>query len=107
MLKVVGFLQVEAKIDHRKERLQLYVVDSNRHALLGREWIRELKLDLNTFLMSDVSALNLTTDTSNPKLHSLIRKYSTVFGNSAGKITGISAAINLKTDARPIFIRAR
>lgn len=106
-LKVVGLIEVDVKFEHKKQRLQLYVIDADRHALLGRDWIRKLDVDLNKFMITSVDSLNSATITLDPQIQSIIKKYFVVFGESAGKITGASATISLKSDARPVFIRAR
>lgn len=106
-LKVIGLIEVEVQFEHKKQSLPLYVVDADRHALLGRGWIGKLGINLNKYTNSNVNSVNVASDNLDPRVRSLIEKYSSVFRESAGNITGISATINLKSNATPVFIRAR
>lgn len=124
-INVFGFISVDvASSEATKPHLplKLYIVDSTRHPLLGREWINLLKIDwnkilsvrpANTVATSDTT-LNVDTPptTSNNSatltaaVEKLRMKYANVFENSMGKIKDIQARIHLKDNVKPVYIKA-
>ena len=66
-------------------------------SLIGRDWLRELKLDWTT--THSVQAES--------KLQSLLQQYSVVFSEEAGKLEGVEAKIVVDLAVPPKFCRAR
>ena len=79
------------------------------YTLLGRDWLKYLKLDWNQLLFHRVHAVTMGSnlDTSNPKLQKVLERHAAVFKEELGTIVGQSAVINVKPDAQPVFCRAR
>lgn len=77
-LNIFGLIEVEVQFEQKKQRLPLYVVDVDRHALLSRGWIGELGIDLNKYMNSNVNSVNFTVDNLESRIRSLIEKYSSV-----------------------------
>lgn len=103
-IHVLGTLKVNVKIDDKCTTLPLYVVESDRLPLLGREWLSRLKIDLNKFIY-DCNALSESDRTITKE--DLIRKYPNVFEKSIGSIKGINANLVLKENTKPVFIKSR
>lgn len=98
----------------RRTNLRLLITGENRQPLFGREWIIAFKgmplMDAFNILNSNSSqAVNAVenTDSVLRMLEGLLKEYEILFGEEAGVISGEPAAIELKENARPIFIRAR
>ncbi|XP_029171893.1 uncharacterized protein K02A2.6-like [Nylanderia fulva] len=72
----------------------------DREPLMGREWIRQLGVQLT----DTVFTLNSNTGT---ELHKILRDYKNELDPSSTKIKGIQARLILKENAKPIFLKAR
>jgi hypothetical protein len=103
LIKVLGILKVMVKSNQKVIQLPIYVVDSNRSPLLGREWLQKLKIDWNSFIYNCDSIHSVVTTSK----ESFMQKYPSVFDKSIGKIEGIEAHLILKENAKPIFIKHR
>ncbi|XP_031332533.1 uncharacterized protein K02A2.6-like [Photinus pyralis] len=99
-LDVVGFVSVTVTYNTVQKILNLYIVKSDRKPLLGREWIRQLQLDLAT-----ISHVSLETCPNT--LDKVIQKYQSVFEQNMGKIKHLQAKLQVKEGATPIFVKAR
>lgn len=89
-LKVIGYVMVLVTLQNCSVKLSLYIVDSDKHSLLGREWLNSFKLDWNTLLRSEInlngSSVNLEIAYSSSNLQDLLDKYSKVYSEEAGKL---------------------
>lgn len=125
-INVYGFITVDVASSGAAEPhlpLKLYIVESTRHPLLGREWINSLKIDWNRILSvrptdtPSATASTFNVESANTPVKNsaslisavehLKRKYANVFEDSFGKITDIQARICLKPNAKPVYIKAR
>ncbi|XP_055613887.1 uncharacterized protein K02A2.6-like [Uranotaenia lowii] len=106
-IHVRGVLDVEVQYMGVKSILPLYVVDSNKHPLLGREWLRVLAIDWNTMLRVPDTVKSVSVSDSASQLEQIFRKYATVFEDSIGKISSVQAKLHLQPNAHPVFLRAR
>lgn len=110
-IKVLGFFAVRVDSGIESRNLKLYVVKSKRKPLLGREWLRELKLNWNEIFNSNENAKFVSSIQQQKKaaagVDQLKQKYSTVFEQSMGKIRNVQARIRLQANAEPMFVKAR
>lgn len=113
-ITVLGYFGVCVNSGIESGHLKLYVVESNRRPLLGREWLRKLKLDWNRIFNTKQNAKvvssikqQIHTTRISERIDQLKRKYSSVFEKSMGRIEGIQARIRLQPNAEPIFVKAR
>lgn len=108
-IKVHGYVNVNVKYREHSCILRLFVVDTNRHPLLGREWMRELHVDWNQIIRSSESTVNTITLCTpvSAEVSKLIHRFPKVFDTSVGLIDGIRARLNLKPNSKPIFLKAR
>ena len=67
--------------------------------LLGRDWMRQLKLDW--------SMVNQVLLEKNGRLEALMRKYEELFKLAMGAIQGFKATLAVKADTHPKFCKAR
>lgn len=109
-IQVLGFIVVRVNSGIQCRDLKLYVVQSNRKPLLGREWLRELKLNWNEIFSNSQSEKTVASIQQHQTLNNIEKlkaKYSNVFEKSMGKIQNVQAHIRLKSNVQPIFIKAR
>ena len=98
-LPVLGQLQVNVTCGDQQGRLPLHVVAGHGSSLLGRDWLRTLRLDWN--------CIRQVQSTVNTNLHSLLQKHQAVFDDQLGLLKGFEANIHVDPTAKPVFCRAR
>lgn len=110
-INILGILEVKVSLGGNGGRLPLYVSDSDRSPILGREWMGKINMNWNKVIQAgfnEIKEVNLIQKESIPaEIKSLMKEFSSVFENSLGKIKGIKARITLKPNATPIFLKAR
>ena len=98
-IAVKGALDVEVKHRNQEAQLTLTVVEGNGPTILGRDWLRHLRLDWAT--------LNHISEVESSELKKLLKDHSVLFAEGLGKIKGTTARLYLKEGGRPRFYRAR
>ncbi|XP_062708968.1 uncharacterized protein K02A2.6-like [Aedes albopictus] len=106
---VLGVVNAEVAFEGQSNQMRLFVVDAARRPLLGREWMRTLRLDWNEIMRGTVVDVNrISLRTSMPgAVKGLLEEFASVFDESIGKIDKIHASLHLKSDSKPIFLKAR
>ena len=94
-IKILG--QVDIPVEHRAQKVQLplVVVEGRGPSLFGRNWLEKIKVDWERIhsVQSEVDQI--------------LEKYETIIQEKLGTIKGVSARLELKSDARPKFCKAR
>ena len=100
----VGVLRVNVDYHNQRELLDLYVVKSKGPVLMGRDWLRKIRLD-----WCSIKSLQAPTATLSPKerLDTMLDKYSDLFEDKLGTFTSAKAKLTLKEDSQPRFLKAR
>lgn len=110
-IKIYGYILVKVSTSKASAELPLYVVESDKHPLLGREWLNQISLDWNAVLKVHCNTVEvpLSTNVHNTtkSIEILLQKHSALFREEIGKIEGMKARLTLKANARPVFIKAR
>ena len=96
-LQVLGQTHMLVDYKQQKMKLPLLIVQGDGPSLLGRNWLKSIKLDWKEIKHVTVQA----------KLDFLLDKYSVLFRNELGTMSGIEAKLSVKSDAVPKFCRAR
>jgi hypothetical protein len=92
---LIGRISVNVTYGSQSAKLQMLVAKGTRTALLGRDWLKSIRLDWEkVFSLSSLS------------LKELLQKYSKVFTGEIGEIKGFEAHIEMKCDT-PKFFKAR
>lgn len=79
------------------DNLELYVVDKEGPSLFGREWLYRIQLDWNSIMWTGA------TD----NVSKLIHKYHAVFSSQLGLVKSCEASLEVKSNTKPNFSRAR
>ena len=95
-LEVRWHISVKVKCNGKTCTLKLLVVKGNGPALLGRDWIRKLRLDW--FSVHRVAP---------ESVEELCDRYQEVFQPSLGKVTGIKAKLHVMAGAVSKFCKPR
>ena len=96
-MPVVGQMKVEVSYQKQSARLTLYVVKGQGPSLLGRDWLRQIRLDWKSIGMASLSS----------KTEALVGKFPEVFEEGLGLMNTFEASLHLKPEYRPKFHKAR
>ncbi|XP_058828320.1 uncharacterized protein K02A2.6-like [Topomyia yanbarensis] len=109
-IQIEGMLEVKVVHDGKSLLLPLYVSNVKKHPLLGRQWMKAMRVDLNKIAYTDVNKIDTVTNslqTMPAAVKTLVEKYATLYDNSIGKIKGLSAKLCLKPNTNPVYIKSR
>lgn len=101
-IPVLGKIIVPVKHEGQEWRLPLVVVKGNKPPLLGRNWLRKIKLNWATIFRIDESKGD-----DQLSLQGIIGKHKDLFKEGYGKIKDFKATIRVQSDAKPIFHKPR
>ena len=105
-VKVSGQLDVHLTYQDQSADVPLIVVEGSGPSLPGRDWLSHVKLNWKKICSICVSDKGLPQDVK-PWLHTVIQSYPEVFKLGLGTIKGITAKLEMKSDAPPKFCKAR
>ena len=97
-VKPVGLLLVSVTYEGREFKLPLLVVKGKGPALLGRNWLGELRL--NWPMIKQSAPINKC-------LEEVVQSYSHLFTEGLGTLQGATAKIHVDPSATPLFHKAR
>ncbi|XP_053698835.1 uncharacterized protein K02A2.6-like [Sabethes cyaneus] len=109
-VNIEGMLKVTVHYRAKTYSLPLYVSSVRKQPLLGRQWMREMRIDLNDVAYTDVHAVSaaaVSPKITNAAVRSLVERYANLYDPSIGKIKGLSAKLVLKANTDPLYIKAR
>ena len=99
-IKVLGQLHVHVNYGDQKAPLVLLVVDGEGPALIGRNWLRYIRLDWKRIHLMTMKQTSLRTE-------DLMAKYTDLFKGELGTVNTHHAKLHVKADAVPKFCKAR
>ena len=100
LVKSYGTTVVGVSYEGTKNRLPLLVVKGNVPTLLGRNWLKRVRLDWRTmFTLCEEEALL--------KLKELLTKFESVFNEEMGCLKDFKLKIPMDKTMKPRFCRAR
>jgi hypothetical protein len=97
-IQVIGNCTVTVEHNFQKAELPLLVVAGKGPNLLGRNWLRHLKLAWHT-----IRHVDQTPSTAS----NITEQYSELFRDDLGQLKGQWVHISMRDDARPVFCKAR
>ena len=106
IFKPVGFVKINVRYKEHSSQEELYLIDMQKEAILGRNWIRKLKINLseinklNNF--KQISLLDIQKSISN-----ITKEYFDVFEQKVGQIPDYICSLKLRKEATPVFIKSR
>ena len=97
----IGMIDVSVIYQNREHKLPLVVVPGGPN-LLGRNWLREIRLN-----WQDIQAKLHNVSSTQAPLNDVLHRYEHVFNDELGALKGMKASIHLKEDATHVFMRSR
>ena len=96
-MPVVGQMKVEVSYQDQRALLTLFVLKGHGPSLLGRDWLRQIRLDWKGIGMAALSS----------KAEALVGRFPEVFEEGSGLMNTFQASLHLKPECRPKFHKAR
>lgn len=104
----IGESLVEVTYGSQTHNLTVYVVKEGLSTIIGRDWLYHFKLNWKDLKTVSVDKLRPSLDnTTKAKLGSLLKEFQGVFEKKVGVVTNHTCDLKVKSDARPVFVRAR
>ncbi|XP_034561964.1 uncharacterized protein K02A2.6 [Notolabrus celidotus] len=97
-VKMKGMTDVLVECNGQTVRLPVYVTKGNYPAILGRVWLKKIRLDWQEIR-------KLSQESS--KLQAILEKNEEVFRDELGSMKGITVKLHIKTDSKPVFLKPR
>lgn len=89
-----------------KMKLPLYIFPGDGPPLVGRAWIRALKIPIDEFAINSAdSQVGMIRDKENKSIEDIVNSLDAVFSSKLGKYNKGKFKLHLKDDARPLFVR--
>ncbi|XP_041435047.1 uncharacterized protein K02A2.6-like [Xenopus laevis] len=101
-IPVLGQIQAPVTYEGQSFILPLVVVKSDRPTLLGRNWLKHLKLN-----WAKIFTIKQTEATFHKNLEQVLSKHDSLFKEDFGSIKGLKATITVNSGAKPIFHKPR
>ena len=98
-LSVLGAATVHVKYQGQEEQLPLLVVKGGGPSLMGRDWLRKIRLNWKE--------LNHLRSPSILTLQHVLRRHAEVFQDKLGTVQGAAAKIRMDPQVQPCFCRPR
>ena len=89
-INVLGVRDVSVRIGEEEQTLPIYVVQGNGPPLLGRNWLRNIKLPWKTIM--EANQINQVSSTSNSNLTSLLSEHNALFKDEPGLLKNFEAS---------------
>ena len=100
-----GVVSVNVQYKNRKSTEELYIVSSKRSALLGRVWIRHLKINLEE--IDENNSMDHNNNCNINSITTLQKQFSEIFSEKVGCIPNVVCNLKLQKGAKPVFIKQR
>ena len=105
--KPVGVVELTATYQKVSNRVQLYIVKQGKGAIIGREWIRFLNININEIINSRINHTLNDVNTVEISVSDILEKYKDVFDEKVGEVPNYVTTLRLKENARPIYLKPR
>ena len=98
-MEVTGTLNMRVRYGNQKQKLVLVVVAGDGPSLLGRNWLKYLRLDWSNIFAVRAARISLVDD--------LLEKHKPLFSDELGSVKPFTASLQIQSDATPRFFKPR
>ncbi|KAJ8048950.1 hypothetical protein HOLleu_01469 [Holothuria leucospilota] len=99
-IPVVGKIVAPVTYLDNQYQLPVYIIPGNYPALLGREWLSNIKLDWPNIFHVE------TDQDIAPSVKEFVYRFPEVFSDQGGPIEGFKANVHVNVDAQPKFMKS-
>ncbi|KAI5715463.1 hypothetical protein M8J77_016422 [Diaphorina citri] len=108
VIKPLGRVTVRVQYEDKEMTGDLHIVPDGHDALLGRQWIRGLNIELNRIdRKTDVSKSIHNSTYRIDSMEEIYHKFSNVFEEKIGCVPDCQVSLQLRENAKPVFTRER
>lgn len=115
LVPILGCIKVPVTYRQNAEHLlELVVVQGDRPALFGRDWMNHIQIDWGHLMMCNLvkegfnPKINIPySETYPPRFNELLRKNELLFSTENTGIKKLTASIHLKPNVKPVFQKNR
>ncbi|XP_011876973.1 PREDICTED: uncharacterized protein K02A2.6-like, partial [Vollenhovia emeryi] len=101
-----GKIRVNVNYKGKSIQEEIYIVPEGYTALLGRIWIRRLKIDLNEIDRQHSTTSSILAINTN-EIEEITTKYPDVFEEKIGCVPKFKVSLKLRSNTTPVFNRER
>ena len=98
-MEVTGTLNMRVTYGSQKKKLVLVVVAGDGPSLLGRNWLKYLRLDWSNIFAVRTARMSLVDN--------LLEKHKPLFSDELGSVEPFTASLQIQPDATPRFFKPR
>ena len=98
-MEVKGTLNMRVQYGQQKQKLVLVVVAGNGPSLLGRNWLKYIRLDWNNIFAIRTAKMR--------PLNTLLQRYQALFSKEQGQIHPFTVSLHTQPGATPRFFKPR
>ena len=96
---VLGVVDVTVEHNEQKKTLPLYIIQGNRPALLGRRWLKKIRLNWQEVFV--------VMDAETSPLQEILKRHPKVFDGELGSMKDIVVKLAVKSGTTPRCLKAR
>jgi hypothetical protein len=104
-IKPLGIIRPMVTYNGCSKPLELFVIEGGTTSLLGRQWLAELNIDIPKFNCNFV--VNESGGQISNEVVALLSRYEELFSDGLGRYRGGKAKLRVRSEAAPVFHRAR
>lgn len=82
--------------------MPLFVIKGERASLLGRNWLREIKIDRETIMDQGNSANVHSVINTQVEVEKILQQYETVFNSDLGCLKNFEVSLKVTKDPVPV-----
>ncbi|XP_037814014.1 uncharacterized protein K02A2.6-like [Lucilia sericata] len=102
-----GKINVRVKCNNLTTNEELYVVPSGHDALMGRVWIRHLKINLQQVDKQHLHNINTVEIYKLDSISDIINEFNDVFTEKIGCVNNYEVTLQLRQGSKPVFYKER
>lgn len=102
-----GKIKVNVNYNRKMMQDEIYIVPEEYAAILGRTWIRGLKIDLNEIDCQHSTEMSTYSIKNINDVDEIMKEYSDIFEEKIGCVPKFKVTLKLRDKATPIFHRKR
>ena len=97
-VQIKGMTEVTVHCNDQTAKLPVYVTQKNCPAIMGREWLKRIRLNWQEIRKLSHGSTQLQT---------ILEKHKDVFREELGSMKKITVKLHIKPDSKPVFMKAR
>lgn len=106
IVQPLGIVSVKVQYKNVQSAETLFIVPDGHAAIVGRVWIRHLKISLPELDTKDNLQAEIFSVEPLP-LQAFVDKFPLIFEQSVGIIPGLKGSLSLRANSKPVYIKAR